>query len=134
MTKTEFREHRERLDMTQMDLAVKLEVSLSTIARMEHGRMEIPASIGYAMRYLVEHGDKEVPDITERYVPPPVKIVPPDPDMPSEEERQRWTDALRARLTEEERVALRKHNWIPKRFEGEIPAWKWKLTPSMKVV
>ena len=51
MTPNEFYHFRERLEVTQKELAKIFDVSISTIRNYENGRSEIPLSIEFIMKW-----------------------------------------------------------------------------------
>lgn len=63
MDKTELKERREALGMTQVSLAARLGVAPSTVARWEQGVVPIPPYLGLALqgirREKKQGGDKD---------------------------------------------------------------------------
>lgn len=58
MTKDELRQRRKRLDMTQKELARKLDVTPMTIKRWEGGKVEIPRTIELALKEIERQESK----------------------------------------------------------------------------
>ena len=52
MTKKQFIELRESMQLTRMQLAEKLQLTRMTIFNYEYGKYPIPRSVEYALRYL----------------------------------------------------------------------------------
>lgn len=52
MTKKQFMEMRESMNLTRLQLAEKLQLTRMTIFNYEHGKYPIPKSVEYAVKYL----------------------------------------------------------------------------------
>jgi len=52
MTKKQFMEIRESMQLTRMQLAEKLQLTRQTIFNYEYGKYPIPKSVEYAVKYL----------------------------------------------------------------------------------
>jgi DNA-binding transcriptional regulator YiaG len=59
VTPKELRQHRERLGLTQQDLAVRLDVVVMTVSKWERGIHRIPESVALAVQQMrAEKGAK----------------------------------------------------------------------------